>query len=805
MVKRISRAGRPASVAPESEFESTLSPLARARALLQPLLATPAVFFAPDERHARTCVQTSKLLYDLGKETAPRFLRIDDSVPQLLTHTPAGDGASSSSSSAAAAAGAQAAIPFSSEQIYAQLSHHATPLLKRMDQQIRVLAQHVAAAEAAAAEAAAAEDDEEEDVDEAEEEQRAMEEDEEMMDGEEDADGGRDPEDEDMDEDAESEDGEDAEQDDGEDDQEAADGENGQAGPHGAGEYRGRGGVTEDAFFSLDDMEKFADMYEGEEDEGEIDGQEDDADRMEDDQEQNEDDEEETGEDDEDDDDAMDLEALRRKAIRERYNKSLKPLARPLGEEEVDLDEDVGEVDPEKPERFEDFFDAPPPELVKSTKKKGTAARKGKSMEEHYAEDDQQEYLDEDALDEFGGAFQALSTNQREGTIGQAKVGGRKVDAETAAAGGDAEVDESSLSTYQKQQRKLQAQISQIEKKLVQPREWAQLGEVTGKARPMDSLLETNLEFEHAGKVAPVITQEYTEELEAMIRRRILKEDWNDVLRKKESDLPGYTGKKPKPAGTELNDAKSSVGLAEVYEQEYMAEQKEAEGRPSASDEKINSQHEELSGLVSSLFHKLDALCNFHFTPRAINAREMEVQAKPNVSAIQMEEVLPTHMSSAAHTAPQEAYDVSQAVMIGSTEKSAEEKKSSHRRKKAQKKKAFDKAQEREKEKLQGMGKKALEGNAAEGVLRKAISSKEMLAATTARNVIQAGGKSAGGGKPASKSAVTGASSLSAKKNLAIGHGQNTKFANSSAFFGKLQKTVAGKEGGPKAKKQKTG
>lgn len=753
MVKRIARSGGSrlivgGAAAAAAPVVPQLTPLEEVNQLMTPILDEPTIFYAPSQQHAQTCIKSSKLLYDLSKTSAPEFLSVDSSVPTLVTHTRPTASASSASSSSANTK----PIPFSNEQIYAQLSMHTTPLLQRMEQQIKVLQQHVTQAQAAAAEAEEdqpAEDEEEEEDDAADEEQ-AMEDDENMDDGEDD---------EDMGEDEENEDGEDEAGDHADEDADA-------------GEYRGRGGVTEDAFFSLDDMEKFADMYEGSEDEGQIDDEE----GM-----QDEEDEERDGEDedeeeeDEDDDDAMDLAALRAKSIRAKHESSLKPFAQPLKDIEVDLEEDLGE---NEDFHYRDFFDAPPKELLGKKGRKG--GNKSKSLEEMYADEDKQEYVDDDAMDEFGGAFRSLSTSAREGTLGSAEIGGTEAEKEIAAAG-DAEPI-GPESSYERSQRKLREQISTIEKKLVQPREWAQLGEVTGKARPMDSLLDTNLEFEHAGKVAPVITQEYTEELESMIRRRIAKEDFNDVVRKLESDLH----RKKKPSGqTELNEEKSAIGLAEVYEQEYIAEQKAAEGAPSADQEKLSKEHEVIAGLVGALFHKLDAMCNFHFTPRSIHADELEITTKPQVSAIQMEEVLPTHMSSATHTAPQELYDVSEKAMVGASEHTSEEKKSRHRRIKAQKKKAYDAGLLREKERMKAMGKAATEGNAAEGILRKAISSKEMKAATTARNVIQAGGKGAG-------------PSSSNKKNLAIGHGQNTKFSNSSAFFGKIQS-----EGGPN-KKQKT-
>jgi len=313
---------------------------------------------------------------------------------------------------------------------------------------------------------------------------------------------------------------------------------------------------------------------------------------------------------------------------------------------------------------------------------------------------------------------------------------------------------------------------------------------VTGKARPVDALLTTHLEFEHAGKVAQPVTQQYSEDLEAMIRRRIIEERFDDVVRKREEDVPGADGKKKsKKPVEEVRGEKSAIGLGEVYEQEAQATLAAAEGRATASEEKVNAQHKELSDLMGALFHKLDALCNFHFTPRSIHKDELSIRthagantgaaaaAAANVSSISLEENLPMHVSSAAVVAPQEVLNVRAEQMVGATERDSTEKSASRRRVKAQKKKKADALAAKEAASIAAMGA-AGRGNAEQGILRKAISSKEMKAATTARNVIQAGGGgNAGSGKKGGKM---------------VAHGQNTKFGSSGAFFGKMQSTVAG-------------
>lgn len=78
------------------------------------------------------------------------------------------------------------------------------------------------------------------------------------------------------------------------------------------------------------------------------------------------------------------------------------------------------------------------------------------------------------------------------------------------------------MSTHEKRQAALAKQIAELESEAVGPKDWTLLGEATARARPENSLLEEHLDFEHVGKVVPVVTEETVKTLEEMIKKRII-------------------------------------------------------------------------------------------------------------------------------------------------------------------------------------------------------------------------------------------------------------------------------------------
>ncbi|KAL7919823.1 Mpp10 domain-containing protein [Trichoderma austrokoningii] len=209
-------------------------------------------------------------------------------------------------------------------------------------------------------------------------------------------------------------------------------------------------------------------------------------------------------------------------------------------------------------------------------------------------------------------------------------------------------------SAHERRQAKLAEEIRKLEAASVAKREWTLSGEAAAVDRPLNSLLEEDLEFEHVGKPVPVITPEVTEGIEDMIKRRILAQQFDEVLRRR-PDVDGV------PAGTrrgmiELDDSKPNKSLAEVYEEEHV-KNANPDTYVSQSDEKLQREEKEIQAMWGDLSSKLDALSSWQYRPKP-SAPTVSVVA--DVAAVAMEDAQPTTASAitgeSSRMAPQEVY-----------------------------------------------------------------------------------------------------------------------------------------------------
>ncbi|XP_074862500.1 U3 small nucleolar ribonucleoprotein MPP10 [Carettochelys insculpta] len=266
-------------------------------------------------------------------------------------------------------------------------------------------------------------------------------------------------------------------------------------------------------------------------------------------------------------------------------------------------------------------------------------------------------------------------------------------------------------SSFEKRQEKMNEKIKSLEKELLGEKPWQLTGEVTGQKRPENSLLEESLLFDHAVRMAPVITEETTFQLEDIIKQRIKDQAWDDVIRKEKPKEDAFEYKKR----LTLDHEKSKLSLAEIYEQEYLTLNREKK------EEEENPEHVEIQKMMDSLFLKLDALSNFHFTPKP---PVPEVKIVSNLPAIVMEEVAPVSVSDAALLAPEEIKEKSKAGdMKTDGEKTTTDKKRERRKKKLHKRMRLREKQQRQKllEKAKSEKKTQLSKQAAAAKLKKLI------------------------------------------------------------------------------------
>ncbi|KAJ3375166.1 u3 small nucleolar ribonucleoprotein MPP10 [Allomyces arbusculus] len=350
-----------------------------------------------------------------------------------------------------------------------------------------------------------------------------------------------------------------------------------------------------------------------------------------------------------------------------------------LDDEDADLDMDADNIDSDDDLMgadldeqaanltYKDFFgDAPPRGHVED-------------IEEHADELDADEDADQDLTTRISNLFgdddilgdddEDLEDMDEDGVPGEGAS-----DDEDGADGADA----GPKSTFEKQAAEMAKQIEQLEFDAIQEKEWTLRGEVTSKARPVNSLLEQDLEFDTVKKPVPIVSEEFTSTLEDLIKERIIKREFDDVERKLVVQAPIYRPRE------EISDEKSKQSLAELYENEYM--QQVTQSKSSKVVEALNEQHAEIDKMEKDLFYKLDALSNFYFTPKPVAAAAV---VSSDVPAIAVEEVIPAHVSDAAMRAPEEVYD-KQKNLKAKAEMSAQEKAAQRKKAKAGKRKAYE-------------------------------------------------------------------------------------------------------------------
>ena len=368
-----------------------------------------------------------------------------------------------------------------------------------------------------------------------------------------------------------------------------------------------------------------------------------------------------------------------------------------------------------KAEVEDDFFKL---DEMENFLQKEDAAEERRRLREDKGMDDDNDDEEADGIDYFGGddleeaefderaqykdyfeggaaKSKALMSQDTDETEDRVSTPGTNSD---LLGGGSDEDDDKDLgevkSTFEETQLRLKKRIKHLEDQAVEEKPWQMQGEIAGPARPENSLLQEHLDYDNVAKRAPAMTEEVSNTLESIILRRIKDKAWDDVERKVKPVEDPHEYKKR----LVLDQEKSKLSLAQVYEQEYLQQQGQLEEGKKVQSlldaEKEEAATKEVASIkkdMKALFAKLDTLTHFHYTPKNLEA---EIKVVKNLPSIAMEEVAPVSASDATLLAPQEVQQAARGDEIGREERSETDKKRERRKKKLQQR-AKHKEQER--------------------------------------------------------------------------------------------------------------
>ncbi|KAK5628767.1 hypothetical protein RRF57_004482 [Xylaria bambusicola] len=209
-------------------------------------------------------------------------------------------------------------------------------------------------------------------------------------------------------------------------------------------------------------------------------------------------------------------------------------------------------------------------------------------------------------------------------------------------------------SAHERRQAKLAEEIRKLEAANVAKKDWTMSGEARAVERPMNSLLEEDLDFEHAGKPVPVITPDVNESIEDLIKRRILAREFDEVIRRR-PDAAEFSSHIRRGLA-QVEDTKSKQGLAEIYEEEHV-KNTNPDSYVSKADERLRKDEKEIEQMWQDISAKLDALSSWHYRPKPAAATLTIV---PDIATISMEDAQPTTAQGVGGgdntLAPQEVY-----------------------------------------------------------------------------------------------------------------------------------------------------
>lgn len=263
-------------------------------------------------------------------------------------------------------------------------------------------------------------------------------------------------------------------------------------------------------------------------------------------------------------------------------------------------------------------------------------------------------------------------------------------------------VPQNQRSTHERQRARITDEIRRLEAANVAKKEWMLSGEARAPERPLNSLIEEDLDFERIGKPVPVVTTEISESIEELIKRRILAKEFDEIIRRRPGTVGAQDSRKPR---FELDDSKAQQSLAETYEADHLRATDPNYIDP--KNQKLNKEHAEITNLWKEISGQLDTLSNWHYKPKAPQAN---INVVTDVGTVMMEDARPSAggaVSESTALAPQEIYALGNdnkaagevvlktGASIAKDEMTREEKAKLRRQQKKQKKASFNQSDKR--------------------------------------------------------------------------------------------------------------
>ena len=334
-----------------------------------------------------------------------------------------------------------------------------------------------------------------------------------------------------------------------------------------------------------------------------------------------------------------------------------------LGQHDSDLDLDADISDGDGDELNEVFEEDPFDDSIFETKHDDDEDEDEDEEDENDEEDEEEDKQDEDSENENEEENENDDENDEDG--------------------------ETKKTSHEAEQELIQKRIAKLEDANVGAKPWTLAGEVSVADRPVDSLLDTYVEFQSGTHEPPVVSPAMTAELTQLIQKRVADGTWDDI-EPRTLAADAAAAPRAEALSPEEEARRAKMGLGEVYEEEYRRQLERMAAKSGAllkDDAALTPQQTALERELTAICRELDVLANFHFTPEPVEkgaragttAADDEVKVLPNAPSIAMEEIVPMAVSSATLLAPEEVYNAKATALRKTPEEmTREERRAAH-------------------------------------------------------------------------------------------------------------------------------